>query len=528
MLPASNILRPAAVPPEEGCALFEDAAQLSRAYGDYFTDESKLRAASLASLAFPESVGQLVWLLERSARLKRCITVSTGRTGVVGGAVAPDDGNVISMERHAGVEGISIDEDASCHVLRARAGTRLSEVDEFLEKNRPDLIYPVDPTERSAAVGGTVATNASGARSLRYGSTRDWVRWLRVVLAGGEVLELRRGQVRASGGKLLLEARGGRRVLECPEIPKPRTKNTIGYTCGPEVDAVDLFVGSEGTLGIVTDVELRLAPRPVERLYYLQFFEREEAAFDFIDGLRTAGAVRLSAVEFMDGGSLRLVAGSTLGERNRYARMAAAGASAAVYCEFELAGDGSLEAAYGAVEALLLRSGESIEHSGAGQEDKDLAEIKEFRHAIPEQVNLLIARRRRQEPALHKLSTDMAVEPEDLRWAYRLYRDTLERERLEYVVFGHAASGHLHVNVLARDAAELERTQRIYLGFAAEVVRRGGAVAGEHGIGRLKKGFLALQYAPEHLEAMRRIKRFFDPDGRLNPGVLFDGSERRG
>jgi len=181
-----------------------------------------------------------------------------------------------------------------------------------------------------------------------------------------------------------------------------------------------------------------------------------------------------------------------------------------------------LERTYAAIEEILAKSGESIERSGAGQEDKDLAEMKEFRHAVPEQINLLIARRRESEPSIHKLSTDMAVEPQDLRWAYELYRGSLEAEGLEYAIFGHAASGHLHVNVLPKDAYELARAKALYLRFGTEIAARGGAVAGEHGIGRIKTPFMAVQYAPEHLETMRRIKRFFDPQGILNPGVFFD------
>jgi D-lactate dehydrogenase (cytochrome) len=151
-----------------------------------------------------------------------------------------------------------------------------------------------------------------------------------------------------------------------------------------------------------------------------------------------------------------------------------------------------------------------------------LKDIRVFRHAVPERINATIARRREQHPTLHKIATDMAVEDKDLRWVYELYTSRLTAAGLDHAVFGHAGNNHFHVNILPRDDGELQRAKAIYAEFAAAIVARGGCVSAEHGIGRIKKHFLPLQYDAATLEALRTAKRWLDPEWRLNPGVLVD------
>ena len=113
---------------------------------------------------------------------------------------------------------------------------------------------------------------------------------------------------------------------------------------------------------------------------------------------------------------------------------------------------------------------------------------------MPERINATIARRREQHPTLHKIATDMAVEDQDLRWVYDLYTTRLTAAGLDHAIFGHAGNNHFHVNILPRDDAELQRAKAIYAEFAAAIVARGGCVSAEHGIGRIKKHFLPVQY----------------------------------
>jgi len=158
----------------------------------------------------------------------------------------------------------------------------------------------------------------------------------------------------------------------------------------------------------------------------------------------------------------------------------------------------------------------------AGMDDQTLNDIRVFRHAVPERINATIAQRRQAQPTLHKIATDMAVQDPDLRWVYDLYSTRLTAAGLDHAIFGHAGNNHFHVNILPRNGEELTRAKAIYAEFAQAIVARGGCVSAEHGIGRIKKHFLPVQYGAATLEAMRTAKRWLDPGWRLNPGVLID------
>lgn len=515
-----NRLHPARIDPEP-CPITSDAAEIAEAQGRYRADESKLSSPSLSSVALPKSAAQLVAILEAHRAAGHHVTVSGARTGVVGGAVAPAGGHVVSLEGLRGIGELERRGDEA--TIRVAAGTTLAELYEHLAGHHPDWIYPVDPTETSASIGGTVATNASGPRSFHYGPTRDWVRGLRVVLADGGVLDLERGQVVADGARLEIERAGGNvEALELPEIPRPATKHSLGYRSHPGVDAVDLFIGAEGTLGVVTDVTLGLAPRPRQPLYLLQLFDDEDGALGFVEWLRGAAPFTPLAIEYWDRRSLALVAGAG----SRYAAMVEDATAAAVYVEIALEeGEAALEAALEAIGAELERLGAPDDKSGAGTAESDRLEMKAFRHQVPERVNALVARRKRDHPGLHKLATDMAVPDDALRRVHHLYRERLAAAGFDFAIFGHVGDNHFHVNLLPRDEDELARAKQAYRELAGEVVGLGGAVSAEHGIGRLKRDFLAIQFGPEVIEGMRRIKRFFDPGGMLNPGVLFGDLE---
>jgi D-lactate dehydrogenase (cytochrome) len=149
-------------------------------------------------------------------------------------------------------------------------------------------------------------------------------------------------------------------------------------------------------------------------------------------------------------------------------------------------------------------------------------QLKAFRHAAPERVNVRIAERQRSHPGLTKLGTDLSVPDGRLRDVLAMYRRELAEARLESVVFGHIGNNHLHVNILPRDMEEYARGQALVRGWARQAVAWGGSVAAEHGIGKLKTGLLELMYGPAGIAQMRAVRRVFDPDGRLNPGNLFD------
>ena len=144
-----------------------------------------------------------------------------------------------------------------------------------------------------------------------------------------------------------------------------------------------------------------------------------------------------------------------------------------------------------------------------------------FRHAVPESVNMLIDERRRTDPSITKLGSDMSVPDERLHDVVSLYRRTLAEAGLESAAWGHIGDNHLHVNVLPRDSRDFAAGKKLFAGWAAEVTRMGGAVSAEHGVGKIKRGFLETMYGPAHIREMARLKCQLDPKGQLGRGNLF-------
>jgi FAD/FMN-containing dehydrogenase len=397
------------------------------------------------------------------------ITIVGARTGLTGGCVA-QGGWAVSLEKFRRLEicpgraivgpGVSLD---SLQKAAARSGQ----------------FYPPDPTENTASIGGTIATNASGSRSFRYGSTRRHVLRLRVALMDGRVLDVQRGD---------------KVDFEVPALPLPNTtKNTAGYPLEPGMDWIDLFTGSEGTLGIVTEVELQLLPAPPDVLSGVVFVISDSAALDVVDAWRGIPGLRM--IEYFDARSLDFL-------RPHYPEIPGR-AGAALLIEQE-AGD------------IDFWADHAPEDSWFAASDQDRERFRQFRHALPELVNDTMRRR-----GFLKLGSDYAVPLEQNRKMLAYYHAELMQHELDYVIFGHIGDAHVHVNMLPRSQAEFQTGQRLMLDFARHAVSLGGTVSAEHGLGKRKAHLLALQYTTDQIESMKQVKRTLDPRWLLNRGNLF-------
>lgn len=523
------------------CPLLTDPARIAARHADMLGDESRMRAPSVAALFLPETPQHVADALRVCAANGWRAVLSGGRTGITG-AVAPLDADaVISL---AGLHRIRAwGTDADGPVLRIEPGVSLAALDAWLLHGSPppgavvqpeaddpsmrtswkpgEYWFPVDPTERTAHFGGMVANNASGARSYRYGATRPWVRGLTVLLPTGGCLRLKRGAHHAdTDGFEIHHLNGERTRVSLPQLSLPSTKCTAGYPLAPGMDAVDLLVGSEGTLGAVVEIELALAPRPTRMLGVNVFPTDEAAALDLVEAVRACDALPLEAIEYFDPDTLRLLKRKRDAEGNAgHVPPLRFWESAAVY--LELAGTvEEIEAGAEALVACLRKAGLDPERTWAADTPAELEVQKAFRHAVPESVNALIGQRKATCPDLHKVGTDMAVPDGAFREMMHCYRRDLARTGLESVVFGHIGDNHVHVNILPQTMQDLHAAKSLYEEWAREAVRLGGAVSAEHGIGRIKKSMLAIQYPQETLDAMRAVRNAFDPSAMLNPGVL--------
>ena len=545
----TEVVRP--IPGSDSPPLVVDSRErIEESYGDYLSDESRYGPAEADRLIIVRDEAQVSDALVSAADAGVNVTVSAGRTGIVGGAV-PAGGVLLSLAGMKGVLGIRrlpdgrftvrVEPGLSVAELRERLLTKdlgvdggeqgpaaRADLEAFLADDRT-FFYPPDPTEDTAHLGATVATNASGARSYRYGATRRHVHGLRVVLTTGGVVAVERGRCLADGRLFLLEGSDGSQVeVRVPGYAMPDTKNAAGYYAAENMDLIDLLIGSEGTLGVITEVELFLAPSPEGILSALAFFGSDEDAVEFVKHARgdalaksEPGVVDPIALEFFDSRSFEFL-------RRRKAEEGPSseipelpdGAAAGVLFETEFTEDTLFEI-YEGWESVLSEHGSSMENTWGGMEESELARLRALRHSIAEQVNGVIARANARYPVIHKIGTDAAVPPGALEEMFGFYRGELDGTPLEHVIFGHIGDNHLHLNIMPSSPEELRDGKELATRFARRAVELGGTVSAEHGIGRIKHDFLRLQYGNDGMRQMADVKRAFDPSCVLNRGVVF-------
>lgn len=514
-------------------------------FDEYLRDESR-STGDADSISFPRTEGDIRTVMRSLYGATGPdgrpvpVTVQGARTGLAAGAV-PAGGHVMNLSRANAYLGLRRDQTGS-YLVRVQPGVVLAELRRHLARHTipcagwdaaslaaleelyagPEQFFPTDPTETSACIGGMAACNASGARSYAYGPMRPHVASLRVVLADGDVVALRRGEVVARGRHLTLETEGGRTIeLDLPTYTMPATKNASGYFVADDMDAIDLFIGSDGTLGIISELELILSPVPQVSWGINCFFGTEDDAIGFTCAVRPALA-HACALEYFDAAALDILRR----QRERSTAFSALPAlddawGCCVYVELACDDEAEALADLARLRDILAACGGSEDATWVGRTDVDRECQRFFRHAVPESVNMLIDERRRTDPTITKLGSDMSVPDDRLRDVVRLYRESLAAAGLESAAWGHIGNNHLHVNVLPRDAADYAAGKRLFQTWARAVTDMGGAVSAEHGVGKLKRDFLAVMYGADHIREMAALKRQLDPYGQLGQGNLF-------
>jgi len=510
-------------------------------YIGYLKDESR-KLGSADSISFPQSEDELKDILQFFKTEK--ITIQGARTGITAGAV-PKSGHVINLSKLNSITGLVYDKEKDNFFLKLQPGVLLLNIDETLRSKSFDTkgwskeslealklfktsgkwMFTPDPTERSASIGGMIACNASGACSYKYGSTRDYIESLRLLLVDGRSAFVRRGGCFLQGRKFSLELINGDTISgEVPSYDMPKVKNASGYYALDNMDLIDLFIGTEGTIAIISEVEIKLIKKPEFICGMTSFFLEEKEAISYIKKLRDETDnkfLKPTAIEFFNYEALKLLLKkkedkgvfSNLGDIKDYY-------NTAVYIEYQ--GDNKEETLQSLFKAgrFMKEAGGCEEHTWVALDSSDMERLHFFRHATPEAVNSLIDERRKIEPRITKLGTDMAVPDESLEYIMDLYNTSLKESGLEAVIFGHIGDNHLHVNILPRNMEEYYKGKELYKAWARKVVEIGGTISAEHGIGKIKVEMLEIMYGQKGLLDMKRLKLLFDPENRLNNGNL--------
>lgn len=477
----------------------------------YTFDSSNLKGYA-DKLFLPENIEDLKTYLEYLYENDNPVTTSGAGTGITGGRV-PQGGAVISTEKF---KSISI---LSEGVVSAGAAVTLDELDIFLHEH--NLFLPVNPTEINASIGGNAATNASGARTFKYGPIRDYITGIKVVLAGGDIITLKRGDVFANGFDLILNSDSGREFnLQIPTYKMPQVKNASGYFAKENMDAIDLLIGSEGTLCIFAEIELKVLPRPDSVLGGVVFFDDISKLLDFLIEIRDKSRINnkisvsenngLSArlIEYFDKQSLNLL-------RPKYSEIPLNAVGAVWFeQEFDLKFE---EKIINDWYEIIQKFSDLSDNTWFAQNDKEHLKLKEFRHELPLQVYENLTNNSQK-----KVGLDTAVPDSEFPLLFNYYLENFSKINLEYVVFGHIGNSHLHANIFCRNDDEYKIALEFYDRSIELALSLGGTVSAEHGIGKLKKPYLEKMYGKSAIDEMRAVKRVLDDKWILNKGTMFD------
>jgi D-lactate dehydrogenase (cytochrome) len=468
----------------------------------YLEDSSGLKNAFCEAVVFPESIQEVQDLFKEFSAKKTPVTISGGRTGVAGAGI-PFGGTVLATDRLNKILEIGKIDSGGYAVVEP--GVRIEELQE--EAARFGLVYLPEPTERNAFIGGTLATNASGARGFKYGSTRNYVRRIKVILSNGDLLEIKRGEHLTDKRKLVMTCDGEKRQIQLPSYKIPEIKSSAGYYVKDNMDLLDLFIGQEGTLGIITEIELLLGVRDRFSFGIILFFKEESKALEIVHKIKNLSFltrrgksdtnIDALSLEYVDVYSLQLL-------RQKFPQIPPE-LEAALLVEQEYSVENQNNVLNDWVD-FLDKKGIILENSWFSQTDKEREFFREFRHALPELVNEIVKRN-----GFPKVGTDMAVPEDEFKEMYKFYKSTLVDSGISYVTFGHIGDNHLHVNLLPKNESEFAKAKEIYVELVKKAIALGGTVSAEHGIGKLKHKYLEMMYGKKAILEMAQLKRQFDP-----------------
>jgi len=460
----------------------------------YLKDASNFSDGQASEVVIPETREELIAYLKGS---ENPITLAGAGTGLTASRI-PLGGVIVSMERFKTLGSVK---DGT---IRVGPAVTLQDLQDHLKNS--GWFYPPNPTEWLASIGGTLATNASGARSYKYGTTRQFVLEADIVLSDGRTASLRRGDT--IDRPLQLDDGS---TIDFPAInfKSPECKNAAGYFVRPGMDWLDLFIGSDGTLCVFTECTLKLLQAPADFLSGILFMEQEEACWELLEKIKASQSSQISpcSLEYFDRRSLQRLKQKFDNTPEK--------AQAALFFEQDVASQQEYDLCLEAWYEFLEKEKILLEDSWFAQGPKDIAKFHDFRHQLPLMINEENSRLGRV-----KMGTDMAVSDDHFRQMMAFYRDELAGSGLDFVMFGHIGDNHLHINLLP-DAKQMSLARETYSTLVDQILEWGGTVSAEHGVGKLKKEYYHKMIGNQALEELWDIKKKLDPQCRLGSGNLF-------
>ena len=489
----------------------------------YLRDESCLRGEA-SWIAFPSSPQEVADVLAWARERKEPVTVRGGGTGITGSAV-PMGGVLLCTSRLLQEPSLSMDPEGNL-LVTAGAAVTLEQLQEAIARRRfahgdqealkrlqEGYFFAVDPTETTATLGGMYASNAGGLTAMVHGRMADYVEKIGMVLADGSYQEIARGQYRWGEPIPFLRKMGS------PVCCGDRKFSQLSPASGE--DLIDVLAGSEGMLGIVTQLTVRLSLSPAGRWGLYIFCDSRQTACGLMEELKTGcgeTAATLETVEYFSRESLALLQSY----RARVPALSALpelpqGVPFALYCELTAASEEELEEGLMAVMACTDRFAIPEENIWAASESRELKLFHALRHAVPEAVNMKIGALQRNFPHARKIAADFSFRDKKPEQLLSLFQQVGEKYQLEEIVFGHLAAGMPHINFICENQSQLDRALSAVAFLAAAVDPGEGELFHENGLGKTRSPLLQTIASPQQLRLMEQVKLAFDPEQLLNP-----------
>ena len=480
-------------------------------FTDFLSDASNY-SGDCSAVHFPESVEEIRSLILEANANGTPVTISGNGTGLTGARV-PQGGIILSVQRMNKITEINT---AGGYAI-LEPGVLLSDFTKALEPL--GFFYPPDPTEQNSFVTANAATNASGAKSFGYGATRQFVLGMDVILPDGNSISLERGKLFATDLQLALTSEEHTTYeIKLPAVQMPKVKNAAGYYIAPGMDAIDLFIGTEGTLGVITSIRVKILPVPEKMLSCVAFFPNELAGLHFIDEARALTRQQHTTATVMHARSLEYFDNDSLAFLTPKFPQIPSNAGSAVWFEQEMTNDTEDAIVECWMELISKHNGldDDVWYASSG---KELENIHNFRHSISTMVNEYISRL-----GLKKLGTDTAVPDSAFHEFYFWCKDLVRSHQIASVAYGHFGDSHVHLNMLPKNEEEFQLGKKLYADICKKAVSLGGTISAEHGVGKVKREMFKMMYSPEEISGMADIKKVLDPRYILNRGNIFDKS----
>ena len=468
---------------------------MDETYHEYLKDESKMRGAA-DSISFPESEAEIGNILQVMRQDRMPVTIQGGKTGVVGSAV-PSRGHIMNLSHMTKVKSFFIAEEGEAF-LKVEPGITLIELRKAIDRLETPkaFFWPPDPSESTATVGGIASTDAKGMCSHLYGKSASYISGIRIMNAEGSIRDLKRGQ-------------------------------DVIVINGESKDLLDVYLGGEGMYGVITELTLRLIPKPREIWGIGFFFEDREDGMSFSDQLNATSfevqGAKIAAIEYLD----HTIINALEMHKNNMTRVkhipdVATHISAMVYVEIH----GDQEEAIEEIAAASMVIGSSFngdpDQTWAFSGEPEIDKMRNLLHAAAETAGLHIEKVRSEDPRITKLGIDISLEGDGLKTLVSRIEKTLQEENLKAGYLGHMSSGRLHIDILPGSYGEFVKGKALFESWADRFpVSLGNAVT-SYGIGKLKKSIFRKTVSKAYIEELHQLKKKLDRNNFWNPGNMIE------